>query len=97
MSSQKSIDQAIKLLGDSFVLEIIRHLERGPLRFCELQRAMDNLNPVTLTNRLKRLEKAELVGRRTETIDKISVSYLLTDRGRTVLPVIRALEKFSGD
>lgn len=95
MSTQKPLESALKLLGDPWVLGIIQHLEPSPLRFCALQRQLHNLNPVTLTNRLKRLESAGLIGRQEETIDKISVTYLLTAKGRSVLPVIRALEQFA--
>ena len=58
-----SCNASIKLLGDYWTLRIIDSLESGELRFCELQRQIDNLNPVTLTARLKKLEDAELIDR----------------------------------
>ncbi len=95
VSTQKTIEKAYQLLGDPWVLGIITHLELGSLRFCGLQRALHNLNPVTLTNRLKKLEAAGLIRRQVETIDKISVAYVLTEKGRRTIPVIRALESYA--
>jgi DNA-binding HxlR family transcriptional regulator len=86
---------SIKLLGDYWSLRIIDELSRGEKRFCSLQRELDNLNPVTLTSRLKKLEKAKIIKRNAGTLDKLSVTYELTDLGLNVLPVINAVNEFS--
>ncbi|GAC1388054.1 MAG: helix-turn-helix domain-containing protein [Candidatus Saccharimonadales bacterium] len=85
----------MKLLGDYWTLRILDALRLGDVRFCELQRIIDNVNPVTLTTRLKKLEDARLIIRTPETKDKISVSYSLSELGQEVIPVIRALDHFS--
>jgi DNA-binding HxlR family transcriptional regulator len=93
----KNIDDktcdSLKILGDYWTLRIIAALEDEPLRFCELQRQVDNLNPVTLTGRLKRLEQGGLVDRNDQ--DGASVVYSLADLGRSALGVLRSIEKFS--
>ncbi len=86
---------SLKLLGDFWTLRIIDALQHGGLRYCELQRHVDNLNPVTLTARLKKLEETGLVSRAEDTEDKISVSYSLTEIGSATLPILRELDKFS--
>ena len=86
---------SIKLLGDYWSLRIIDELSRGEQRFCSLQRVLDNINPVTLTSRLKKLEKAKIIKRNVGTLDKLSVTYDLTDLGLNVLPVINAVNEFS--
>ena len=83
---------SMKLLGDYWTLRIIDALQPGPLRYCEVQRATDNLNPVTLTARLKKLEDAGLVSRHED--DEVAVSYCLTSRGNDVLPVLKAINTF---
>jgi len=88
-------EETMKLLGDYWTLRIIDTLIADQARFCELQRNLGNLNPVTLTSRLKKLEDAGLINRREETIDKISVCYSLSDLGHEVAPVIKALDRFS--
>ena len=85
----------IKLLGDYWTLRIIDTLKYGELRFCELQRLLNNVNPVTLTNRLKKLETAQLIRRCEATQDKISVSYALTNLGREALPILVLLDEFA--
>lgn len=90
-----SCNASIKLLGDYWTLRIIDSLEDGELRFCELQRHVDNLNPVTLTTRLKKLEEANLINRHEATENKTAVSYTLTDNGKAAIPVLRAIDAFS--
>jgi DNA-binding HxlR family transcriptional regulator len=83
----------LKLLGDFHVLRIIDALQEGPSRFCNVQRQLDNLNPVTLTDRLKKLEHAGLVDRRED--DESCVYYSLSPTGRSALPVLDAISTFS--
>lgn len=85
----------LKLIADYWTLRIINALQNGEVRYCELQRQIDNVNPVTLTDRLKKLEDARLISRFEETLDKVSVTYTLTGLGREVLPIIRAINRFS--
>jgi DNA-binding HxlR family transcriptional regulator len=94
MTSQ-SCKATMKLLGDYWTLRIIDALREDNLRFCELQRRVDNLNPVTLTARLKKLEVGGLISRHEDVEDKISVNYALTRTGRHAVPVIDALDSFS--
>lgn len=86
---------SLKLLGDYWTLRIVDALCGQELRFCELQRSLDNLNPVTLTAKLKKLESSQLVKRTEESIDKISVTYSLTALGNSVVPVVQAIKYFS--
>lgn len=88
-------NDAIALLGDSWTLAIIGSLAKEEQRFCELQRSLDGLNPVTLTQRLKKLEKEKIVSRIEETVDKISVVYALTPKGKAIVPVIEQLSKYA--
>jgi DNA-binding HxlR family transcriptional regulator len=90
-----NLESGLKLLADFWTLNIINSLEAGELRFCEIQRALDNLNPVTLIDRLKKLQEARLIERKEETCDKLSVSYGLTKRGVEILPVIREIRVFA--
>ncbi|MBY0328701.1 helix-turn-helix transcriptional regulator [Patescibacteria group bacterium] len=85
----------LKLLADFWTLRIIEVIHKNELRYCEIERALETVNPVTLTNRLQKLEAAGIVNRTEEIQDKISVSYSLTTRGREVLPILTALATFS--
>lgn len=88
-------DEAMKLIGDFWTLRIIDALQTDEVRFCEIERRVPDINPATLTNRLKKLEDAGAVERRIETKDKQSVTYIVTERGRHILPVIRSIKDFT--
>ena len=91
----EELHSAIKLLGDDWTLCIVGSLAKQELRFCEIQRSVDSINPVTLTDRLKRLEKAGIIQRKEETLDKLSVVYELTAKGKAILPIIAEIETFA--
>ena len=91
----KSLTTTIKKLGDAWSLCIIASLEKKELRFCELERAIPGINPATLSKRLKALEVEKIIMRTPEVVDKISVVYSLSPKGKAFLPVIHALEKFT--
>jgi DNA-binding HxlR family transcriptional regulator len=87
---------ALKLVADYWVLRIIEELSLAEdgLRFSELQRSLGGASPATLSNRLRRLEAGSLIAR-CGTSGKLSVVYSLSDSGRTVLPVIGAINEFA--
>lgn len=85
----------LKILGDYWTLHIIQALSYHEKRFCELQRDLSFVSPTTLTSRLKKLTKLGLVNKKKETIDKLSVIYFLTEKGRGVLPILREIKKFA--
>jgi DNA-binding HxlR family transcriptional regulator len=87
--------EALKLLGDYVTLRIIDFLRTNELRFTELQRSIGDVNSVTLSNRLKRLEAARVIEREEATIDRQSVAYRLTRLGKGLLPVLREIQNFT--
>ncbi|MFA6077544.1 MAG: helix-turn-helix domain-containing protein [Candidatus Paceibacterota bacterium] len=91
----KVLATGLKIFGDTWTLFIVNSLSTGEKRFCELQREVGDLNPVTLTSRLKKLQSEGFVDRKMESIDKLSVSYVLTKKGRGMLPVLRKIESFA--
>lgn len=88
-------NQILKTIGDYWTLMIIMELAKGECRFCKLQRAVGNINPVTLTNRLKKLNNTKFINRKEESIDKLSVIYILSKKGKKLLPVLDEIQKFS--
>ena len=87
--------EALKLLGDYVTLRIVDFLRAKELRFTELQRSIGDVNSVTLSNRLKRLEAAGVIEREEATIDRQSVAYRLTGLGKGLLPVLREIQNFT--
>ena len=83
------------MIGDTHILCIINNLCDKPMRFNELQRAINGLNPTTLSDRLKKLEKEKIIARKEEANDRIAVSYQLTEKGRAILPIIAEIDRFA--
>jgi DNA-binding HxlR family transcriptional regulator len=87
--------ETLKLLGDYVTLRVIDFLRSGELRFTELQRSIGDVNSVTLSNRLKRLEAAGILEREEATIDRQSVAYRLSALGKGLLPILREIQGFT--
>jgi DNA-binding HxlR family transcriptional regulator len=86
--------KSLELLADFWVLRIIETLTAGKQRYCEIQRAVGNVNPTTLTKKLTSLEKAGVISRLPES-GSTTVFYELTNLGKNALPVIDAIKSFS--
>ena len=89
------LNNGIKMLGDVWILCIVGTLEKKEMRFNEIQRAIEGINPATLASRLKRLEREKMIKRQEETLNKLSVVYSLTDKGRGILPILREIQTFA--
>jgi len=87
--------EILRLLADYCSLKVIDLLRGGAMRFSEIHRALGDANPVTLTDRLKKLETAGFVLREAETLDKQSVLYSLSRTGQAALPIIKEFCLFS--
>ncbi len=87
----------LKLIGDYWVLRITVELMEDDLRFCQLQRALDDINPLALTNRLKKMDEAKLITKTSQSIDKQSVVYAITEDGKRMLPFLQAMHTFVSD
>ena len=83
------------MLGDFWTLAIVQALNDSEKRFSELQRELTKASPTTLTNRLKKLEEQKIIKRKEETVDKLSVVYSLTDKGRGILPILKEIQVFA--
>jgi DNA-binding HxlR family transcriptional regulator len=94
-SHGKCSNEELKMLGDFWTLAIVQALNGSEKRFSQLQRELTRASPTTLTNRLKKLEQQGLIKRKEETVDRLSVVYSLTDKGRGILPILREISIFA--
>lgn len=76
------------------MLIIVSELLAGTCRFNELQRKVSGISPVTLTNRLKKLEQLGIVTRTAKAEDQLSVSYCITDKGKAMKPALAAIKHY---
>ena len=68
------------------------HLLGGTLRFNQIRRLLPSVTQRMLTDRLRELEADGLVARRVYAQVPPKVEYSLTERGRTLEPVLLALK-----
>jgi DNA-binding HxlR family transcriptional regulator len=87
-----SIARALDLVGDRWTLLLVRELLlRGPSRFTDLRNGLPGVAANLLSARLKELEEAGIVRHEYAGPPVASRLYELTEDGRTLEPVLRAL------
>ncbi|MFI1838409.1 winged helix-turn-helix transcriptional regulator [Streptomyces olivaceoviridis] len=87
-----SIARALDAVGDRWTLLIVRELLlRGPCRFTDLRNGLPGIAPNLLSTRLKELEAAGLITREDAPPPVATVLYELSETGRAVEPVLKAL------
>jgi len=81
------------VIGNKWYPVIVqRLLAEGPLRFNHLADSVDPITNKVLSNSLQDLQEQGLVDRTIINDQPLEVEYSLTDRGRSLEPVIEALE-----
>jgi DNA-binding HxlR family transcriptional regulator len=86
--------RAVDLVAERWALLIIRDLLVGPKRFTDLHRGLPRIPTNVLSTRLRELEDAEVVRRRTRTAPDRGVVYELTDFGRGLEDVVLGLGRW---
>jgi DNA-binding HxlR family transcriptional regulator len=84
---------ALQLVGDKWTMLVVRDLSQGPKRTTELIAALHPISSRTLVGRLRDMERDALVERRDYGGSPPHVEYILTERGRLLLPLLDALRQ----
>ncbi|MEN9520559.1 MAG: hypothetical protein RLZZ381_3147 [Cyanobacteriota bacterium] len=87
--------QVLKRVGDKWTVLIIGILERGTIRFGTLRREIEGISQKMLTQTLRNLERDGLIKREVFAEVPVRVEYSLTELGRSLLPVLKPLIKWS--
>jgi DNA-binding HxlR family transcriptional regulator len=95
--SECPVSNATKIVGDFWMLLIVRSLLTGPKRFNELAESLHGISRRTLTQKLQKAEAEGLVERREYAEAPPRVEYKLTPRGKKIRAIIKAVEAFSRD
>jgi DNA-binding HxlR family transcriptional regulator len=89
------VARALDAIGEKWSLLILRDLFRkGPLRFQQLEAGLDGVAPNTLSARLKALDAKGVVGTRLYEKHPPRYEYFLTEKGKSLGPVLRALHNW---
>ena len=87
-----SIEKALDVLGGKWTFLIIRDLFDGTRRFGELRKSLAGVSPKTLSIRLRELEDKDIVKRTAYATIPPTVEYSLTEKGRSLKPIIKAMK-----
>ncbi len=89
-----SLIKPSKLVGDSWVLLIVKYLINGPKRFNQLKLFIPEITSRVLTQRLKFLMENGLIERTHYTTISNKVEYHLTPKGSGLRKIIEEIEKY---
>lgn len=87
------VAETARLIGDEYVLLILRDLAGGAQRFTALGNSV-SVNAKTLTERLRRMEGQGLLRRTVYPEIPPRVEYALTAKGEALLPILDAIRQY---
>ncbi len=90
-----TFESAFELLGKRWTGLIIRVLMNGPARFKDIAKIIPDLSDRVLSERFKELEEAGIVRRNVYPETPIKIEYELTEKGRTLKPMMEECEKWA--
>lgn len=91
--SRCPVARTLNAIGDGWSILILRDLFQNEVcRFQEFQQSLEGIVPSTLSQRLKRLEADKLIEREIYNEHPVRVIYRLTEKGKTLGPVLLALK-----
>ncbi len=80
------------LIGNKWKVLILRDLMEGTRRFGQLKKSVGNVNQKVLTAQLRSMEQDELLTRKVYAQVPPRVEYTLTVRGRSLKPILDAMQ-----
>ena len=86
-------ERLLKALSGKWKPQIFRLAVEGPVRFSSLMRDLDGANKQSVSLALKELEEEGLLIKHIIQEKPLHIEYVLSDRGRDVIPVFVGLEK----
>lgn len=86
------ISKAAKIIGSKWTLLILNNLLTGTKRFGQLQKEVDDINPKTLSKRLKQLESEGYIKKKVYAQVPPKVEYSLTPKGDIFKKVVKAVK-----
>lgn len=94
MESENSCpaEYLLKILSGKWKPQIFRLALDGPIRFNTLLRQIEGSNKQSIAVALKELEEQSLLEKTIIQQKPLHIEYMLTEKGRTLIPVFQQLE-----
>ncbi|MRX73730.1 transcriptional regulator [Bacillus lacus] len=89
-------EKAMSILSQRWTVLIIHQLMSGPHRFCSIENSI-SISGRVLSERLKDLEKQQIIKREVIPETPVRILYSLTEKGHALKPVIEDIEKWSAE
>lgn len=86
------VEATLAVIGGKWKGVILYHLLSETIRFNELRRAMPEITQRMLTKQLRELEADQLISRKVYPEVPPKVEYSMTEYGKTLIPLIKALQ-----
>ncbi len=91
------VEAALSVIGGKWKGVILYHLQEETIRFNELRRLMPSVTQRMLTKQLRELEADDLILRTVYAEVPPKVEYSMTDYGKTLAPLIKALQEWGSE
>ena len=88
------VETTLSLIGDKWKVLILRDLRPGTKRFGQLRSSLGTVSQKVLTAQLRAMEASGLVVRKVYPEVPPRVEYSLSDLGRSMEPILDALEQW---
>ena len=90
------LEYGLDIFGGKWKSRIICVLADKTLRYSEMRKEMVNITDAVLASALKELQEDGIVERRQYMEVPPRVEYCLTDKGRTVIPILQSICQWAG-
>lgn len=88
------VSATLSLIGGKYKALLLWHLTDGTRRFNELQKLIPEATAKMLTQQLRELESDGLIFRTVYPVVPPKVEYSLTERGKSLFPILEAMYKW---
>ena len=89
------IERGMRIVGGKWTGSILWHLQDTPVRFNDLARQLGGASKKVITQRLRDMERNQLVKRKVLRPKPIAVTYEITEFGRTALKFLEELKQWT--
>ncbi|MET3681931.1 DNA-binding HxlR family transcriptional regulator [Alkalibacillus flavidus] len=89
-------EKALSIMNKRWTSLIVFQLLEGPQRFCEIESAI-GVSGRVLSERLKDLEKEDIVTRTVYDETPVRIVYTLTDKGQSLKPALNQIQAWADE